>query len=72
MTFTHEKKAFAVFVSFGCKVVHWGIILVQGLFCHPLITTQQHCLDSPEYVYDILYMIGWSGVYGVNFNWDVS
>lgn len=39
MTFTQGKENLCCFLSFGCKVIHRGIILVQGLFCHPLITT---------------------------------
>ena len=43
MTFTHKKKTFAVFfLSFGCKVIHWGIILAQELLCHPLITSHNY------------------------------
>lgn len=33
-----RKENLGCFLSFGFKDAHQGIILVQGLFCHPLIT----------------------------------
>ena len=44
MTFTQGKENLCCFVffSFGCRVIHRGIIWVRGLLSHPLITTHDY------------------------------